>query len=401
MVLVQVALAMSALMALMAIGVDAGMLLVERRHAQATADAAALAAASDLYVNWFTNNGADPSGSAANSAFGVASANGYSNDGTTSTVTVNIPPLSGNFQGKAGYAEVIATWIQKPGFSHILGGGNVSVSGRAVAQGRAVGGGGAMPGILLLGNTGTTLSGVGNGMVEVTDPSGKGTAGSIYVDSKGPGAVSLKGNGNMSAPSIYIAQTGAPPSGLTATGGSINMGAAQLPDPLAYLPSPVTNPPSGVNVVALPNGITGSMNLTSNTVYIVGGPGISLAGNSTLTGTNVMLFVTGANASINLTGNGAVNLSPMTTGPYQGITIFQDPSDTNSGKMAGNGNLTVSGTVYVPAAGMTDTGNGATDTFGSQIIAQSLTTKGNGTVNVQFDGNSNQVPNTRSFGLVE
>ena len=37
----------------------AASLLVERRHAQATADAAALAAASDLYVNWNSNQGLD------------------------------------------------------------------------------------------------------------------------------------------------------------------------------------------------------------------------------------------------------------------------------------------------------------------------------------------------------
>ena len=91
MVTAQVALSLSALMAMLAVVADGGLLLVERRHAQATADAAALAAASDLYVHWNTN-WLGPSGTASASAMGVASANGYTNDGTTSTVTVNIPP---------------------------------------------------------------------------------------------------------------------------------------------------------------------------------------------------------------------------------------------------------------------------------------------------------------------
>ena len=51
MVTAQVALSLSALMAMLAVVADGGLLLVERRHAQATADAAALAAASDLYGN--------------------------------------------------------------------------------------------------------------------------------------------------------------------------------------------------------------------------------------------------------------------------------------------------------------------------------------------------------------
>ena len=67
----------------LALVADGGLLLVERRHAQATADAVALAAASDLYAYWNTNHGTDPSGTALASALGVASANGYTNDGTT------------------------------------------------------------------------------------------------------------------------------------------------------------------------------------------------------------------------------------------------------------------------------------------------------------------------------
>ena len=108
-----------------------------------------------------------------------------------------------------------------------------------------------MPAILLLGSSGTTLLGVGNGLVDVTDPKGyTGSGGSIYVDSTGPNAVSMKGNANVSAPSVYVTQTGSAPSGVTATGGNIKMGAAAMPDPLSYLPAPsAANAPSGISVV--------------------------------------------------------------------------------------------------------------------------------------------------------
>ena len=69
--------------------------------------------------------------------------------------------------------------------------------------------------------------------------------------------------------------------------------------------------------------------------------------------------------------------------------------------MAGNGNMTISGTIYAPAASVEATGNGATDVFGSQIISNSMTVKGNGTVKVAFDANSNAIPDYRYFGLVE
>ena len=70
MVTAQVALSMGVLMAVLALVTDGGILLVERRHAQATADAAALAAASDIYAN----GGSTDTASA--SALGVASSNG-------------------------------------------------------------------------------------------------------------------------------------------------------------------------------------------------------------------------------------------------------------------------------------------------------------------------------------
>jgi hypothetical protein len=283
-----------------------------------------------------------------------------------------------------------------------MGSGTIPISARAVARGASVNGASGMPGILLLGKSGTTLTGVGNGNVDVTDPKGyTGNGGSIYVDSIGPSAVSMKGNADVTAPSVYIAQTGSAPSGVTATGGSINMGATQLADPMSYLPAPDgSSAPSGINIVNLPSGITGTTNLASNTVYIVGGSGIRLSGQETLTGTNVMLYI--QSGTVDLSGQGAVNISPMTTGPYQGISIFQARSDTTGLNLVGNGNLNITGTIYAAGANVTAKGNGTTDVFGSQIIADSMSLTGNGTVNVNFDtAGASGVPNTRNLTLVE
>src|SRR5262245_49405023 len=86
-VAVLLAVSMIALLSVVALSLDGGSLLSERRHAQATADAAAMAAASDLYENFWTNNGLDPGGTAKASALQTAKANGYTNDGVTSIVT--------------------------------------------------------------------------------------------------------------------------------------------------------------------------------------------------------------------------------------------------------------------------------------------------------------------------
>src|SRR5918911_2431403 len=86
MVAVKVALCLSALLGTCALAVDWGILYAERRHAQATADAAALAAAIDLFTNVRSNPtpGLDSSGTAVANGKAVANANGYTN------VTINI-----------------------------------------------------------------------------------------------------------------------------------------------------------------------------------------------------------------------------------------------------------------------------------------------------------------------
>src|SRR5947209_2037375 len=72
---VQVALTLTALLGIAAIALDGGILLAERRHVQAAADAAALAGATDLFANFSTNQGTDPSGTAAAAARDYATQN--------------------------------------------------------------------------------------------------------------------------------------------------------------------------------------------------------------------------------------------------------------------------------------------------------------------------------------
>src|SRR5262249_52056139 len=125
-----VAVSLTIIVGLVAIAIDGGLLLERRQRVQGTADAAALAAANDLFVNWQSNKGLDPDDSAKKAAVAVATANGFPD------ITVNIPPKSGPFTGQAGYAEVIVNYNQRRSFSTLFGSTDVPVHARAVAQGR-------------------------------------------------------------------------------------------------------------------------------------------------------------------------------------------------------------------------------------------------------------------------
>src|SRR5262249_53241564 len=212
-----------------ALALDASLLHNDRRAAQAAADAAAMAAAGNLFANYRTNAGTDPTGSAAHEAQAAASADGFNNDGTTNTVVVNIPPLSGDHVGKAGYAEVIITQYQKRAFSAIWDSTPVTVKARAVARGLWVPNN---DGIIVLDPTSSgALTDNGGGVGTTT--------GRVIVNSTSPSGAIVTGGGSLTTPEFDLSGT---PGWSTSGGGTFNgpirSGQVPTPDPLAYLPEP-------------------------------------------------------------------------------------------------------------------------------------------------------------------
>src|SRR5205807_1089030 len=151
---------MTVIMSFVALAIDGGLLMDMQMRVQAAADAAALAAAEDLFLNYQTNLGLDPKGTAKAAAIANAKANGFTN------VTVNIPPLSGPFILQPAYAEVYVHYDQTRYFSTIFGSTVVPIQCRAVAVGAWKS---AKMGILVLDPTKPgALTDTGNGSLTVT-----------------------------------------------------------------------------------------------------------------------------------------------------------------------------------------------------------------------------------------
>jgi hypothetical protein len=119
------ALLITVLLGIIGLVIDGGFFYAQRRHAQSAADAASLAATYRL-----ATGGTDAQASA--TALEYAAANGYDNDGTSNTVTVNIPPTSGAFSGQPYHAEVIIDEEPNTFFIHVLLGSTGGVQGRGV-----------------------------------------------------------------------------------------------------------------------------------------------------------------------------------------------------------------------------------------------------------------------------
>jgi len=400
MIAVLVAVCLTVLLGVVAIALDGGRLWSERRQAQSVADAAALAAACDLYENYWVNSGRDPDGTALASALATAASNGYADDKTDSVVTVNIPPQSGDYTGKRGYVEVIVQYNQRRSFSKVFGTGTMPVRARAVGLGSAVA---ADVGILVLDPSvkgALNVHGGGSGgVVNVNDTS-------VVVDSNSSEAAIANGSIKMTAPEYRIVGD------YTTTGGGLFVGDMRthsmgMNDPLAHIPPP--DPGSltvqsnkkvqytSGNVTLEPgvyrNGISvsGSGSLTlSPGIYYMDGGGFSFSGQGSLQGEGVMIYNSPGNGNgggIDVSGQGSLILHGPTSGQYKGLTMFQDRTSTVPGNVQGSGGggtTDITGTFYFANALLKVGGNGGVANIGSQYISRTLDIGGNGAIEINW-----------------
>ena len=387
-----VAICMVPLIGVMAIALDGGLMLASRRRAQTVADAAAYSAACQLYTNSSTDpTGLDVTGKARAVALANTKANGFNNDGSTNKVEVNFPPKinvpsRSSYEGLPGYVEVIVTTIQPRYFGAVLGSGSTNVGARAVARISLA----SPPSVLLLNPTKSqdfTLTGgtilTTESVIQVNSSSSTGTTltgASTIITSK----LQLHGGGTRDLSSKVV--------------GTVQTGVSSFSDPLASLATPTTaglanqsfistygsktiNPGVYSNGLSIANGMTVTM---QPGVYYIKNSGLTIAGGVTLKGSGVTIYLDnsgGKNNDFSVAGGANVNLTPPTAGTYAGLTYFQDRNNSNTLSFSNGANVTLRGTVYAAAAALSFSG-GTNNTYGSQIIADSLNISNGATVNV-------------------
>jgi len=394
------------LIPLLALGVDGGLLMNDRRRIQAAVDSAALSAAAQLYrdnVNHNRTSTQPPNTAGAHSAaLDALDQHDFSSD-NCDVRTVNIPATSTNdrINGEPGTVEVVVTYLQPRAFSRLWGTSDLPVTARAVARVRNFSQGN---GILLLEETDDrALYGRGGGQLIVNE-------GGVVVNSTGGQAAQTDGSttilaatsfdvtGNYSGDQFF--QTPYPAAGSAVP----YTGSVPVPDPLRNVPEP--NPsdyelrsappnsgPSGSVITLQPGRYTSRLFYDGpRTIALEPGiyyleAGIGLQGQVQLVGAGVMIYNAGSGSdNINLGGQGQWWLTPPTSGPYAGISIFQSrntASQETTNILRGNGGAAVQGTIYAPTTKVRLTGGG-TQTLGSQFIARTLETDGTGSFTINF-----------------
>ncbi len=386
-VAVLVALLLPVIIGVAALSLDGGMLFLQRRQAQSIADAAALGGAYAMYQ-----------GSNFSAAQTAAIAVGTQNGVTISSSQVTQP--------QTGYVAVTVSVTRPRCFSALWGSGTMSASASAVARGSSSAYSNAA--ILVLDPSGTavTLSGT----AQVTAKNGK-----VIVDSTSSSSILSSGTPSITAPELDLSGSilfsGTNPNKATVT----KTGQASTSDPLAGVAAPSSSgmtvqSSSAINLSGSTSrtlspgvyngGITmsGSSSITLNPgIYYMNGGGISMSGSSSISGDGVFIYNTGGGA-LNLSGTGSISLNPMTSGAYQGITVFQDRSDSAAATMSGGTNINNTGTFYFPGARLTMSGLSGVLNVGAQVIAKDLTFSGTAGIQVAW---GSSVAGTTSLGLVQ
>ena len=284
------------------------------------------------------------------------------------------------------------------------GAGTVSVAASAVARGST--GAYSKAAILVLATSGNSVT--LSSTTQITSNA------SIVVDSTSSLSILSSGSPSITTPELDlsggITYSGSNPNKATVT----NTSQPSTSDPLASIAAPsssgmtvqsssalnLSNTTTTLNPGVYTGGInmSGSSSVTLNPgVYYINGGGINMSGTSSISGNGVMIYNTGGGA-INLSGTGNISLSPMTSGTYSGITVFQDRSNTASAAMSGGSNISNSGTFYLPSAKLTLSGTSGTSVMGSQFIVKSLAFSGGAGVNVNYNSS---VAGTSGLALVE
>jgi Flp pilus assembly protein TadG len=210
----------------------------------------------------------------------------------------------------------------------------------------------------------------------------------IAVNSTNAQAASIAAGSSVTGKELDIV------GGCSCVGGFPTLKTAQptVADPFASLPAPAvgscaahpTMYTAGSGATIMPGtycgGITVSNGVTGVTFaagdYIINGGGLTFGGGVTVSGSNLMFYLTGTNAtyaSLTIANGVTVTLSGPTSGIYQGVLFYQDRTITSSSNatFAGGANMNLTGSLYFPTTNVSFS-NGVSGADTTAIVAKQV-----------------------------
>ncbi|MGA2770566.1 MAG: pilus assembly protein TadG-related protein [Bryobacteraceae bacterium] len=389
------------------LAIDGGQMYAHRQMAQAAADAAAQAGMMSIFdgtnatsaypfgtgtppiasSTCTTADGRTPCVYARNNGFG----------GTTAdTVTLSFPATVSGVALSSASVPALAVTVQrtlKTGLIRFIGGpATVTITAKGTAA--------------LVGTVSPTC-------VYALDPSAQNafqaTNGAtvalngcgIAVDSTNSDAATVSGASTVTASAISIVGGDVISGGGSTTPAPVT-GAPSVADPLASLPAPVVgacnytnyspgwgnwtlNPGTYCGGINISNGATATFNAGT---YIIKGGGVTLVGGTTDTGSGVMFYLTGTNASygsVTISNGANATFSGPTSGSCTGIVFYQDRTITSSANatFSGGVSMKVTGTLYFPTTSVLFSNGSSVSNVYTAIVAKQVSFTGG--TSLQYD----------------
>jgi Flp pilus assembly protein TadG len=354
---------------------------------QAALDSAMLAGARDGTSNW------------RNVALSVFNANLPNRGALVAAPTFTKNP-DGSFSGSVT-ANVPASFLKVMGTSSIA----------MLAQSKAVLSGSTAQQFCVLAlssNAQPAVKLTGNASIHINAPQCI-----LQVNSNSAGAVTLNGNTSISsARNCFVGS--ATLVGNATLSPSPDFMCKPVPDPFADFAKPSVGPcdyvnysASGNQTITLQPGVyCGGMKF-SGQVTVTFAPGVFVikdgvlqaTGGTSFTGNGVTFFLTGAGASVQISGQGNWHLVASSTGPFAGFVFFLDPQGptgmaATSSQLSGMAEMYFEGLIYLPRQAVALTGNSelyAPSPY-TGFIVDTLDITGNGAMIINNDLTKTNVP---------
>lgn len=388
--LVIIAVAMIGLIGIAGLTIDGSIAYSDRRQAQNAADTAALAAALAKVRGQNLVTAAQTR----------ATSNGFDNDGTQNTVTVNNPPaagcdgVDGPYAGDDEYIQVIIRATTDTYLAPVVGIDKIDNCVEAITH--------ALPPTVVLpfdGNAVVGLSPTGNSFETTSNATNWYIyGGGIFANNNAQDK-----HGRVSFPDGHCATTVGTATGFTCPA---NTGNTDLfynyPDDILPLLPPIP-PCDGVAYRGGDGKLheqSGKEGRGSTVDHIEDSfaPGLYCITNAdgnihgTISGTGVTFYILDTSFTLRFNGGGGMALQAPTSGPYKGVLMFSNVTTTacsQNVEFRGNGSGDNVGTIFMPSACIDARGNSEASQNRSQVIGYQVSSNGTGDVTVDYNPDDN------------
>jgi hypothetical protein len=405
-ILVTSSLSILVLLGFVGLAVDVGYLQFEKRRLQAAADAAAQGAAFQLAAH------ATADATRTEAKYDSAK-NGFTDGANGVTVTINLPPTSGNYTSGGYAAEAIVSQAIPTFFMRLFSLNSATVAARGVAQA------GNSTGCIYTLNPSAQDSFLESGGATVSIGCG------VVVDSSNSKAAECSGGSTKLIASTVSVHGGYNTSGGCSMSPTPTTGVAVVPDPLAYLTAPTVPGTctktdytlnSGTDTIS-PGTYCGGITVSSSSstlyvnpgMYILKGGGLTVSGggNMITNAGGATFYNTGTSSTygkINISGGSTITLQAPTSsanGGLTGILFFQDRANTLTATFSGGSTMNITGALYFKAATVNYSGGSGGAGQWSIIVSDKVNFSGGSTLGKDFSNYPDGSPIKQGASMVE